>query len=118
MFGEVQTHGFDFFVRTQSDDRLYDEGDYQGADNGKDQRHEDRLDLLEDERLGGRVGDVGLQIGDQVRVRAVAGQNAGHERAERATHRVHAEGVKRVVVTENRFDFRAEEERHQASEDA
>jgi hypothetical protein len=39
-----------------------------------------------------------LQIRIQVRVRHCGGEEAGPQRAQRASHGVHAEGVERVVV--------------------
>src|ERR1039457_4750408 len=121
MFGEVQSGGFDFLAGTQTDDRFDDVRDNYGANDRQHKGDSDRFNLFQPgpvighdlrQPVGwGRVGRRGL--GD-VSVDAGVRQNAGQQRAQRATNGMNTESIQRIVIAKPTFDLVTEKPRNQS----
>ena len=88
---------------------------HDGADDREHQRDADGLELLEPQR---RCRRCSARLVLRFALTSGGGEEAGHERAQRAADAVNAEGVERVVVLEHRLQLGAGEERHDAGEHA
>src|SRR5437667_3683053 len=133
VLSEIETDGFDFLIRAETDQRLHDECDDDCAEDSDDQRHADGFEL------GNPLGVVGNGLGEAILCRVIGQvhfiadigevtrgirvnirvrKHAREERADGSADGVDAERVERVVVAEPGLDLVAEEPGDQASGDA
>src|SRR5262245_1612800 len=118
VFGDIQSCQFNIFDWSQADDHFHRNSNTGGPD--QDQRHgqQDRLELLEDQRLEETVFDIILEVESEVPVGRVSGQCSCQESAQCPTNRVDSKRVQRIVITEPRLDLVAEEKRNDACSNA